>query len=202
MPVRITGRHLEVTSDIRDYIEKKLPRFERYTDRIQSVEFVIDKQRYQHQTEVRLKAGPVTVTAKADDADLMTALDMLADKLERQLAKNFEKLRGNKKHQNGTPRKAWTVPVTATAGNSGGNSKKVVGSFGKDMPTSDLEDIGVKIYPSERLSMNPMSLEEAAEQLHRSDEDFFCFINDEDRQMNVIYRRKDKNFGLIKPAFE
>jgi putative sigma-54 modulation protein len=200
MPVRITGRHLVVTPEIREYIERKLPRVERYTDRIHSVEFVLEKERYRHRVEARLKAGPVTVTAKAADPDLMKAVDVLADKLERQLAKSFEKLRGNKKHNGTATHKTWAgraAPVARkTARRAGGP-----GNSGNH-PADDFDSLGFKIFPSRRLALDPMTVSEAAEMLHRSDDDFLCFINAHDRQMNVIYRRKDRNFGLIEPVFE
>src|SRR5205085_12312461 len=98
MSVRITGRHLEITSEISDYIEAKLPRIAKYSERLQQIDFVLEKDRYQHKAEVRMKAGPIEVTAKTQDPDLMRSIDLLMDKVERQLQKKFEKLRGNKKH--------------------------------------------------------------------------------------------------------
>lgn len=204
MPVSITGRHLEITSEIRDYIERKLPRIERSADRIQTIEFVLAKDhRYQHEVEIRLKAGPIAVTAKAADADLMRAVDILVDKVERLLQKNTAKLRGNKKHSVQTPRKDWARFVPAEevpADESPKRVRKNSHNGSGQPPTVALDELGLSVFPSQKLQTVPMTIEEAAEMLHRSDDAFLCFINQDGLQMNVLYRRKDRNFGLIEPV--
>jgi len=63
------------------------------------------------------------------------------------------------------------------------------------------DDSGPKIIRSKRFAMKPMSVEEAAMQLDISDSSFLVFLNPATERVNVIYRRKDGNFGLIEPEF-
>lgn len=217
MPVRITGRHLEVTPDIREYIEKKLPKLEKYTDRAHSVEMVLEKSKYQHKVELRLKAGPIAVDASMQDADLSRAIDLLLDKVERQLQKKMERLRGNKKHRADSVRKG-TLPVAGAAREElapsprGGTAtlaprrvkraKKAEAAANRhDLPIV-AENVGVRIFPAQQVLMHNMSVEEAAEELYFTDEHFFLFINEESHHPNVIFRRRDGNFGLVEPIGE
>lgn len=209
MPVSITSRHLSVDDSIEDYIRKKLPRFEKYTDKLQKVDVVIEKDRYNHKVEVRLKAGPTEVHATVKDPDLMRAIDLLADKVERQLKKKWECLRKNKKHViDKSPRSRAArataeveaeeeSPAVAAKGKSPKRSGK---RGGRELPIY-LEGLHVRIFPTKQLDTNPMSIEHAAEELYFSDENFLCFVNDGDGQLNVLYRRRDGNFGLIEPIF-
>lgn len=207
MPVSITGRHVQVDEKIEDYIQKKIPRFEKYTDKLQKLDVVVQKDGYNHKAEMRLKAGPIEVNANMKDPDLMRAIDMLADKVERQLQKKWEKLRKNKKHVPEAPRKAIAraaiAPEVAPPPKS---ARKVAREqqalpSGRDLPIY-LESLGVRIFPARRCSPNPMSVDAAAEELYFKDENFLCFVNEEDRQLNVLYRRKDGNFGLIEPVLK
>jgi putative sigma-54 modulation protein len=195
---------VDITPEIRRYIDKKLPRIEKYTQRIQSIDLVIEKVGYQHHIEVRLKAGPISINAKSADADLLPAIDSLIDKMERLLRKNTQKLRGNKKHKVETPRKDFAIlerkgPKTGSKEGNGRKTRKRAGANGSGSVCT-LNEIGISVYSSERQPVTPISVEDAAIQLHMSDDNFLCFINDIDQQMNVIYRRKDNNFGLIEPV--
>lgn len=203
MPLSITGRHVEVDEKIEDYIQKKLPRFEKYTDKLQKLDVVIQKDGYNHKVEMRLKAGPIEVNANVKDPDLKRAIDMLADKVERQLQKKWAKLRKNKKHVSDAPRKAMALAAIESEPPAKKTRKSRQQSLpsGRDLPIY-LESLGVRIFPAHRCSPNPMSVDAAAEELYFKDENFLCFVNEADRQFNVLYRRKDGNFGLIEPVLK
>ena len=97
MATRITGHQLKITSDMRTYIESKIPRLQKYADRIQMLDIVLERDGSQIVAELRLKSGPVEVNAKHRDHDAMKAFDLLVDKVETVLKKKWEKVKGKKK---------------------------------------------------------------------------------------------------------
>lgn len=202
MPVRITGRHVDVTDAIRKYINKKLPRIEKYTDRIQTIDIVLEKDGFQYESELRLKSGPIEINASVKDPDLMRSIDMLMDTVEGQMAKKWSKLRTNKKHGTETPRKLEAAAEAAEeaeeATEKKGKRKARTAPVVRTMPTF-VDSVGVYIFPKPGLSAKPLSVEDAAEELYFSDENFLCFLNGKSKKLNIMYRRKDGNFSVFQP---
>ena len=99
MQINVSGHHLDVTDSLRNYVETKLDRLERHYDRITNMQVVlsVEKQRQKAESTVRISGGEVHAHAEADD--LYAAIDMLADKLDRQLIKQKEKFKDHKQHQ-------------------------------------------------------------------------------------------------------
>lgn len=228
MPVRVTGRHFRVGKEIRSYLEAKMPRIEKYTDRLHNVDVVLEKDGYQFRAEMRLKAGMIEVTAKTVDPDVMRAVDLLIDKVERQLQKRTQKLRGNKKHggkaaklgraalESEEMEEAGEAASASASSKSNGNGqaarpvRRASGSRGSNLH-ADLagsrqpvlaENVGVHIFPAKRTAPGAMSLEDAAEELFFNGDNFICFINEDNQQLNVMYRRNDGQFGLVEPKAE
>ena len=96
MQINVSGHHVDVTDSLRNYVESKLDRLERHYDRITNMQVIlsVEKQRQKAESTVRISGGEVH--AHAESEDLYAAIDMLADKLDRQLIKQKEK---NKQHQ-------------------------------------------------------------------------------------------------------
>jgi len=94
--VNVSGHHLEVTDALRSYVDTKLERLERHFDRITNVNVIlrVEKQRQKAEATIRISGGEVFADAEADD--LYSAIDLLADKLDRQLIKRKEKSKDRK----------------------------------------------------------------------------------------------------------
>ncbi|MGI8905518.1 MAG: ribosome hibernation-promoting factor, HPF/YfiA family [Candidatus Sumerlaeaceae bacterium] len=229
MATRITGHQLKITNDMRAYIEGKIPRLQKYTDRIQMLDIVLERDGNQIVAELRLKSGPVEVNAKHRDHDAMRAFDLLVDKVEVQLKKKWEKLKGKKKDMTLANRNAKKAdlsgpeagmdarPVGRVAAlkrpsvgalptRAGARDKRDLGGESRRRGNGDartppamLEKLNVRVFPSERHVVDRMDVNEAAEELFFKDENFFCFINEDTGIMNVVYRRKDGNFAVIEP---
>jgi len=91
MQVSVSGHHIEVTDALKSYVESKLERLERHNDRITSVSVIlsVEKQRQKAESTIHISGGDVFADAEHDD--LYAAIDLLADKLDRQLIKRKEK---------------------------------------------------------------------------------------------------------------
>lgn len=93
MEFQITGHNIEVTPALRETVEKKLKKLEQLFDRINSIQVVLKVEKVQQIAEATLQLNGAELHASAEDDDMYTALDLLLDKLSRQLTKHKEKLR-------------------------------------------------------------------------------------------------------------
>jgi putative sigma-54 modulation protein len=96
MELNVSGHHVEVTDSLRSYISTKLERLERHFDKITNMNVIlsVEKQRQKAESTIHVSGGEIYADAEHDD--LYAAIDMLADKLDRQLIKKKEKTKGNK----------------------------------------------------------------------------------------------------------
>jgi len=172
MNIIINGRHLEITPALKEYAEKKIKRISRYISNISEAVVTITVEKYRHKAEVLLKVNGVLIQAEGETGEVYSSIDEVVEKLERQIKKYKEKLVSHRKSEN----KSNLIATVKT-------EKSEVG----------------RIIKNKRFELRPMSPDEAAMQMELLDKDFFVFTNDSSGEINVIYRRKDGNFGLIEP---
>lgn len=172
MNIIVTGRHLEITPALKNYAEKKIKRFDRYLSNISEAVVTLSVEKYRHKVEVLLKVNGVLIQAEGITGEVYSSIDEVAEKLERQIKKYKEKLVSHRKSEGKT---GSIVPEAAA-----------------------VPEVG-RIIKNKRFELKPMSPDEAAMQMELLDKDFFVFTNDNSGEINVIYRRRDGNFGLIEP---
>lgn len=172
MNIIVTGRQIEITPALKSYAEKKIKKIKRYLSNITEATVTINIEKYRHKVEVLLKVNGVLIQAEGITGDLYASIDEVVDKLERQIKKYKEKLVSHRKPEGRAP--------------------------GIPSETKSAEEIG-RIIKNKRFELKPMSPDEAVLQMELLDKDFFIFTNDNSGDINVVYRRKDGNFGLIEP---
>lgn len=172
MNVIVTGRHLDVTPALKKYAEEKVKKFNRYLSNISEAIVTLSVEKYRHKVEVLLKVNGVLIQAEGITGEIYSSIDEVVEKLERQVKKYKEKLVSHRKGEE----KAGVTQQEATA----------------------VEETG-RIIKNKKFELKPMSPDEAAMQMELLDKIFFVFTNDSSGNINVIYRRKDGNFGLIEP---
>lgn len=179
MKIIFKGKHIEVTDAMRNYIEKRLNKIERHFDHILEVIVTLSVEKNRQIVEATLQASRALIRAEEETDDMYTSIDKVADKLERQIQKYKEKY--FQKPHPGTERK---------------------GLVNKGVNVEDNESNKIaKIVKTKRFAIKPMSVEEAAMQMDLLGHNFFVFANDNTNKVNVLYKRKDGNFGLIEPEF-
>jgi len=96
MQINVSGHHVDVTDSLRSYVETKLEKLERHYDRITNMQVIlsVEKQRQKAESTIRISGGELFAESESDD--LYNAIDMLADKLDRQLIKQKEKMKDHK----------------------------------------------------------------------------------------------------------
>lgn len=180
MKMSIHGKQLVVTEAIKKYTEEKLGRVEKYHDGIIELDINLSAEKLKtgnyHKVEVLAYLGGSTVKATSTEADLYTAIDNVSDILQGLLKKHKEKIRDAVHQDRPSIRKVKFNPETNTIEKE---SKVNI----------------VKVY----LTPKPMDIEEAILQLELLNKSFLPFTNAETGEMNIVYRRKDGDYGHIEP---
>jgi len=173
MNVIVNGRHLSVTPALKNYAEEKIKKFERYLSNITEAIVTLSIEKYRHKAEVLLKANGVKIQAEGITGEIYASIDEVVEKLEKQVKKYKEKLVS---HRKGEGKGNVEVPSEKTSPETEGIIKR------------------------KRFDMKPMGPDEAVMQMELLDKDFFVFTNEISGDINVVYRRRDGNFGLIEPV--
>lgn len=178
MNYNIRGENLEITPALRDYVEKKVGKLEKYFDTTPTsdVNVKMSVQTNKHIIEVTIPMPQLLLRAEETHNDMYAAIDLVVEKLERQIRKHKTKV-NRKFRQEGS----------------------VKYMFKTDIEDSNEESDEIPIVRTKRFNLKPMDAEEAALQMDMLGHNFFVFSNAESGETNVVYRRKDGKYGLIEP---
>jgi putative sigma-54 modulation protein len=180
MDLSIKGRNVEVTDRLSDYVEKKIGKLDRYLPTISEVwvELATEGARAAQDRQVcqvTVRANGTILRAEERSDDMFTSIDAVLDKMYRQIAR----YKGKRKNR-------WrgaAVPMEPLP-----------------LETEEVYDEETtNIVRTKRFAMTPMGPDEAVEQMELLGHDFFVFYNADEGQVNVIYRRKDGDYGLLQP---
>lgn len=178
MQINITAKGVAVPAGLKQAAERKLGKLERLLRQIDTVDITCSRERQWRVVEIVISANGLLVRGEDRSIDIRSAIDNLVDKLERRIKKSRSKLLDRYREHPET-REAWEAPAE--------RESEVA-----------LEPALVR---SKRFPVKPMNPEEAAAQMELVGHDFYVFRNSETEQVNVLYRRKDGNYGLIEPEF-
>ena len=172
MKMNIRGSKIKITKAINDYVETKIGKLDKYLENPDEIiANVVVKVKGKDQTvEVTIPMKKLILRAEETHNDLYAAIDLVSEKLERQIRKN--KTRMKKKINN-------------------------VIDFNVNFSVVDNEVEKGKIVKRKSLETKPMNEEEAILQMNLLSHDFFVFINEATNDFNILYRRKDGNYGII-----
>lgn len=179
MQIAVSFRNLDPSDHLKGYAENRLARFKKYMDEPIEVYLVLSIQKFRHIADVTISANGLKIKAQEETGDLYSAIDIVLDKLEKQVKRHREKIKEHK---------------------SDGISKTLSGEKKPEAEKESEEEEGAQIVKTETVFAKPMDVEEASLQLKLSNSEFLVFTNSKTRLINVLYRRKDGNFGLIEPT--
>lgn len=180
MQIIIKGKNIEVTDWLREYVEKKIGRLDRYLPSISEarIELTVQKAKSaddRQVAQITLRSDGTILRAEERSDDMFASIDAVADKLHRQIARFKDKRTRRGRAPHGEP-----VPLPEG-----------------EMDIEDEDEAAV--VRVKRFLVRPMLEEEAIEQMELLGHDFFLFYNADTDSMNVVYRRKDGNYGLLQP---
>ena len=186
MNLQVKGRNISVTEALRAYVDEKLAKLGKNLNSASTmeVELFCEKNPSIADNQVAevtvFTKGPV-IRAKGASTDMYASIDLVADKLNRQVKKYRSKLVSHNAHVRGSlPPEPAELEMAAAM-------------------EEEAEAGGPAIVKTKAFIVKPMSAEEAALQLEMIGHDFFVFRNSDSNDTNVIYRRRDGDYGLIEP---
>lgn len=187
MEISIHGHNIEVTPRLRNYVEKKTGRLDRYMPNLDNLRVDLSAENARNAVErqiaqvtVRDNRGTI-LRAEERSNDMFAAIDAVVDKLYRQISR-----------YQGKRKRKWR-----------GEANDEI-ALGEPLPIEETyeETEDQKIVRYKRFILQPMIADEAVEQMELLGHDFYVFFNMEDDAINVLYKRHDGNYGLLQPEFD
>jgi len=176
MNIIIRGKHIEITDALRDYVTKRVGKLEKYTDEFQDVSVTLLVEKDRHRVEVTAPINGMILRGEEQTGDMYSSIDMVLEKLERQIDKYRTRIS-----------KRMRTKVL--------KDHEPEGAAGR----AAWEDEGEQIVRNKKFPVKPMSVDEAIMQMNLIGHSFFVFTNAETQRMNVVYRRKNGDYGLLEP---
>jgi len=173
MQTSVTFKNIDPSDLLKNYVCEKLDRFDKYLYNPAEANVVLSVEKFRHIAEINITGDRLNIIGREETEDMYAAIDMVLDKLEIQIKKNKEKTRD---HRSG---------------------KAAVKAFA-DQGLGGDEERGGRLRV-QNIEYKPMDVEEALEQLDLLGQSFLVFTNARSNQVNVVYRRKDGDYGLIQP---
>ena len=189
MKLLIQGNNIAVTESIHDYVEQKLNKavkhFQNITGKVDVHLSVARNSRIErkHKAEVTVFANGTVIRAQEGSDNLYASIDLVADKIARQLRKYKEKHLSKNTH---------TIRQEAIEDSE--NPIEVT-----ELNSDRAPELPAEVVRSKYFAMPPMTTREALEQLQLVDHDFYMFLNSETNEINVIYSRNHGGYGVIQP---
>lgn len=172
----VSGKNLEVTEALKEKVVKKMGKLDKFFGPGTEAHVTMSVQRNRQILEVTIPFNGGVLRAEEANDDMYASIDKAIDVLERQIRKNKTRLE-KKLHEDAF----------------------VPGNFTLDEDIPEEEDFA--IVRSKRFAIKPMDVEEAVLQMNLLGHSFFVFSNADTKEVNVVYKRKDGNYGLIEPEF-
>lgn len=180
MNIEIKGRNIEVTEALKSYIEKKLSKMNRFFSKISNIQVILSTSNSKtsgvsQKVEVTARIDGTIIRAQESSPDMYASIDLVVDKLERRI-KTFKGKLIDKNRARKT---------------------ELLERSGKEEVQLEEGALSDRIVRRKRLTITPMSVEEALLQMELLGHDFFIFINAETSEINLVYVRKEGGYGLI-----
>lgn len=178
LKVTITGRKVNLRENFKELAQKKLSRFDRIFDEDAQAKVVVTLERNRQTVEITICSRGMIYRAESTDFEMNDALDQVISALGRQIRRNKTRLE-KQIHSAALDRYLLDYPDEEPGGNE------------------DYEVVRTKRFP-----VKPLSVDEAVLQMNLLGHQFFMFRNEESGEINVVYKRRDGNYGLLEPDAE
>ena len=176
MQTSVTFKNLDPSEHLKAYVGDKLDRFDKFLDNPAEANAVLTVEKFRHIAEISIAGDKLNIIGKEETNDMYSAIDMVLDKLEKQIKKSKQKIRERR-----SPSK---------------NRNRSILEEADQLPDDEVER-QVKIR---NIEYKPMDVEEAVLQMDLIEDNFLVFTNARSDQINVLYRRRDGHYGLIQPS--
>lgn len=173
MNTSVRFKNLEPSDALKSYVSEKLNRLDKYFNGPTEANVVLSIEKFRHCAEININGDRLTINGKEVTDEMYSTIDMVLDKLEVQIKKNKQKSRDFR-----------------TKGKTGATVAEQIGNAGTGQTRVRIHHIEYK----------PMDVDEAVMQMDLINDSFLVFTNARTDTVNVLYRQKDGNYGLIQPT--
>ena len=184
MLISVKGKNVEVTDALRRYAERKIDRLAKYLSGLKEAQVTASVERGRHCVEVWLEGDHIRLRGEERGDDMYASIDQVVEKLEQRVKRFKGRIYARKTDAGPREKEALKEALFAEAEAAGEPFTP------EELPT---------IVRTKRFPIKPMMPDEAALEMELLHHDFYVFLNAESEQVNVVYRRKDGNYGLIEP---
>jgi putative sigma-54 modulation protein len=175
MGLTVTFRHLEPNEALKSYSEEKVLKIERYVPNLNEAQVILSLEKRRHIAEVIINVNKGKITAKEVSEDNMySAIDLVMDKIESQARKYKDKLTSHKDQHRKAKHNILSV---------------------ESVSDNDETDV----VRTESVIVEVMTLDDAIEHIKLIDNEFLVFKNSATESVNILYKRRDGDLGLIEP---
>lgn len=178
MQTSVTFKNLDPSEHLKAYVGEKLNRFDKYLHNPAEANVVLSVEKFRHMAEISIIGDRLNIKGKEETDDMYSAIDMVLDKLEKQIKKNKQKIRERR----------------------GGSKARAIDFIDIDKDNKEIDEEPAGRIMVSNIEYKPMDVEEAVMQLDLVSNNFLVFTNARTDRVNVLYRRKDGNYGLIQPS--
>lgn len=176
MQTSVTFKNLDPSEHLKSYVTDKLDRFDKFLDNPAEANVVLSVEKFRHIAEINISGDRMTINGKEEVNDMYSAIDLVLDKLEKQIKKSKEKIRERR------------------------SNSKSRALDAAQMETAAIEEETEKQVMVTHIDYKPMDIDEAIMQMDLVRDNFLVFTNAHTDRVNVLYRRRDGNYGLIQPS--
>jgi putative sigma-54 modulation protein len=180
--LEVVGRHMNITPALREFAEEKLQKIEKLLGDL-DVHVVLGIEKHRHVAEIKIKSRTALLSGMQETGDLYASIGEVVDKLERQALKHKEKLHDHKH------RKSPRDPEVAA----------VIAENASPELAPPAPEAASQVIPSSSFSRKPLSAEDAIFELESTGEEVLVYRDSQSERINVVYKRRDGNFGLVDP---
>ena len=179
MQTSVTFKNLDPSDHLKSYVQNKLNKLDKLLDNPAEANVVLSVEKIRHIAEIKITGDRLNINCREKTNDMYSSIDMAMDKLEAQIKKSKQKIKNHRPVSRSDFKE--TQLLTETGANR--SFEKIAG------PQIRVQTIDFK----------PMDIEEASMQIELVPDNFIVFTNSRTDQVNVLYRRKDGDLGLIQP---
>ncbi|MCR5518643.1 MAG: ribosome-associated translation inhibitor RaiA [Lachnospiraceae bacterium] len=170
----ITGKNIDVTDGLREAIEDKLGKLDRFFSQDTTAQVTMSVEKERQKIEVTIPVKGNIIRSEQVSNDMYVSIDLVEEVIERQLKRYKNKIV---------------------------DAKQAASEFAKSYVDEEVDDEEIKIIKTKKFAVKPMDPEEACVQMELLGHNFYVFFNSDTEEVNVVYKRKDGAYGLIEPEF-
>ncbi|MCG6906931.1 MAG: ribosome-associated translation inhibitor RaiA [Desulfobacteraceae bacterium] len=175
MQTSVTFKNLDPSEHLKTYVTDKLNRFDKLLDNPAEASVVLSVEKFRHIAEINIVGDRLSINGREETNDMYPAIDMVLDKLEKQIKRGKQKIRDRR---TGAKNRGRDVGFPEVAASGGDRTREIL---------------------VENIEYKPMDVDEAVMQMDLIEDNFLVFTDARTDRVNVLYRRKNGDYGLIQP---